>query len=269
MTPDQPLDPEPHRLLLGGHALSLTEEGRGRPVLLVHGLPGGVRDWRWLAPALLDQDPGLRLIRLDMPGFGGSDAALAPPAMDGLAGFLERVLDRLELASVVVIGHSFGTAIAVALAARCPDRVAALGLIAPIGPQPHRGYRATPAPRVLGAASAVPVLGDRLLAGLLRQAMVKGGFPRSTTRGDAQRTFQVLGAFRFDDHRQRLADVRCPTLLAWAEDDRLVEPERVVELEGCLPAGGRLPFDSGGHNLQKTRAVEIAEGMAGLVSSLG
>jgi hypothetical protein len=50
-----------------------------------------------------------------------------------------------------------------------------------------------------------------------------------------------------------------PLIQMRVQDDRVVEPrvsEAIIEI---APAGPRLHFDKGGHNIQKTRAVEIAE----------
>jgi len=77
MTPERPHDPEPQSL--GVHSLPVTHTDEGtRPpaIVLVHGLPGSVRDFRWLGAALRELAPEARVVRLDMPGFGGTDVRL-------------------------------------------------------------------------------------------------------------------------------------------------------------------------------------------------
>jgi pimeloyl-ACP methyl ester carboxylesterase len=53
--------------------LSFTDEGAqdASTLFAVHGVPGSVRDSRYLGPPLL---PFARLIRVDLPGSGGSEA---------------------------------------------------------------------------------------------------------------------------------------------------------------------------------------------------
>jgi len=68
-------DPEPRRAELPHGVVTYTDEGPAEaPVLIaVHGIPGSGRDFRYLAPQLL---PARRVVRVDLPGFGGSAPAL-------------------------------------------------------------------------------------------------------------------------------------------------------------------------------------------------
>ena len=64
-----PSDPEPKLLGVLGTELGFTDEGPAAalPVVTVAGVPGGVRDFRYLAPLLAER---YRVLRLDLPGFG-------------------------------------------------------------------------------------------------------------------------------------------------------------------------------------------------------
>lgn len=265
MTPAFPADPRPTELLLEGRRLSYSEEGdpQGHPLLFVHGLPGSHRDWRWLASALLAlPDPPFRLLRLDMPGFGGSELELAGPGIGELSAFLVRVMDALALQDLTLVAHSFGTP--QAIAAATDPRVSALALLAPIGLRPHQAYRAARSPELLDALSRVPLLGPAVIDPMFLRALIGMGFPRTTPLAAATRCIRMLGQFSFSDHAARCARLQVPTLLAWTGDDRMVEPAVVEELERGLPAGPRLRFEAGGHNLQKSQAVELAQGLRAL-----
>ncbi len=256
-TPVSPLDPDRCFLELPGGRLAYTDEGPlDAPVLLaIHGLPGSVRDWRWLAPTVVDR---CRLIRVDMPGLGQSDAGLAPPTAAAVADVLVSALDRLGVDCVVVLGHSFGSVVAVALAAAVPERVAGLGLLAGVGLRPHASFRATPMKIPLTVALSLPG-GAALLGPRLRDAIVRFGFPSSTTVAESVRTMQMVGRHRFSAHARRLRALTAPCLVAWADDDRLVEADIAAELAEILPPGPRLHFPEGGHNIQKSQAVELGE----------
>ena len=55
-------------------------------LLLVHGIPGSARDFRWLSHLLAEQ---ARTIRLEMPGFGGTPLATGPsPGVEARARFV-------------------------------------------------------------------------------------------------------------------------------------------------------------------------------------
>lgn len=254
MPPPSPSDPPRQHIDLDGQSLAFTDEGHGPPVLALHGLPGSVRDWRWLAPVLVAG--GLRVVRLDLPGFGESPAALAPPRVEALAAVALRAADALGLDRPWLLGHSFGGAFAAAAARQAGERVAGLALLASVGLTPHQGYRQLPAPALLAATARLPGMGV-LLGSALRAAMVRGGFPRSVTAADAERCLQILGGFHFAAHRDNVAALRLPTLVAWAADDPLVEARVGDALALASPPGPRLRFDEGGHNVQKSHAEEV------------
>src|SRR5262245_35090343 len=104
--------------------------GRGVPVVLIHSLAGNSGQW---APQLAHLRETRRAVAIDSRGHGGSDV----PA-DGRYGLrdhaedLRRVMDSREIRRAVVVGHSFGGGVAIALANLVPDRVAGIFFVDPI-----------------------------------------------------------------------------------------------------------------------------------------
>ena len=101
--------------------------GSGTPVVLLHGLLDSSEGWHEVASR--SERP---CYAIDLPGFGGSTC---PPyeRIGSYARDVGLVLDRLGLDRYVLVGHSFGGAVASALVEQRPDDVAALVLIAPAG----------------------------------------------------------------------------------------------------------------------------------------
>ncbi|MEE6178887.1 alpha/beta hydrolase [Mycobacterium sp. 050134] len=95
-------------------------------VLAVHGLTGHGQRWEHLAGYL----PGLAVAAPDLLGHGRSSWA-APWTIDANVGALAALLDQGADAPVLVVGHSFGGALAMHLAAARPDLVKALLLLDP------------------------------------------------------------------------------------------------------------------------------------------
>jgi pimeloyl-ACP methyl ester carboxylesterase len=98
----------------------------GPLVLVSHGTP----DTRWVARtgAEAARVAGVRLLCLNRPGYGASTAATTTPA--SVADDAMAVLDQRGEGPVAVLGMSVGGLYAAALAARHPERVAVLGLVA-------------------------------------------------------------------------------------------------------------------------------------------
>ncbi|MGH9887790.1 MAG: alpha/beta fold hydrolase, partial [bacterium] len=101
-------DPEVVRFARASGLLTFTDEGpRDAPALVaVHGIPGSVRDFRYLAPQV---SGALRVVRLDLPGFGGSTPeAFGVGSFDGRVRAVLELADHLGLAQFAVLGHSMG-----------------------------------------------------------------------------------------------------------------------------------------------------------------
>jgi pimeloyl-ACP methyl ester carboxylesterase len=258
MHPTHPSDPTPRTLERAAGALSYTDEGEGEVLLAVPGLPGSARDFRWLAPALTDH---MRVVRVTLPGFGASARSghRGMTIAERAAPVLE-LISALKLPPVTLLGHSSGATVVAHLGRHHPAQVRRCVLVASPGPEPHypRAVYRRLAPlfaRRAGRLALTP-----LQRGLYRAF----GFPRSLT--DRERMFTTLDAAAcdFDAHADNVRALTQPTLLCWAQDDRLI-PARLSEaLAALAPEGPRLCFEQGGHNLQKTQALEIAEAIRAL-----
>jgi len=100
--------------------------GSGTPLLLCSGIGISFEVFDLLVEAL---DPDLEIIRVDVPGVGGSPDRLLPYSFPELAGLLAGVLDRLGHAKVDVLGFSWGGALAQQFAVQCRDRCRRLILV--------------------------------------------------------------------------------------------------------------------------------------------
>ncbi|WP_442930364.1 alpha/beta fold hydrolase [Mycobacterium sp. NBC_00419] len=96
-------------------------------VLAIHGLTGHGRRWQALSDRHL---PGVALAAPDLLGHGRSPWS-APWSIDANVAALATLVEEQAGGPVVVVGHSFGGAVALHLAAACPDLVAGLVLLDP------------------------------------------------------------------------------------------------------------------------------------------
>jgi pimeloyl-ACP methyl ester carboxylesterase len=263
--PEQPSDPPLRHGAVAGRRFTWVEAGpaEGPCLVMVHGLPGSHRDFRWLAPPL--EAEGLRVVRLDMPGFGGSE--VIGPGLSALAEGLLACLDALALTRVVLVGHSFGGPQALVAASRDPERVRGLALLASVGLRPHQGLRLLRGLPLVNRGLATPLL-RRPLMDRVRTDFIRAGFSRATPDAEIRRSLRVVAGVDFSLIDRAVAALQVPTLLAACDDDRLIEAAIADELAAALPEGPRLRFATGGHNPQKTWACEIAEVLAPWATTL-
>lgn len=260
-TPALPRDPPLLSAETVAGPFTYTDEGRGPALVAIHGLPGSTRDFRWLGAALPQT---VRFIRLDLPGFGGTPLSTGPgPDLDARGAFVVSALEALGLDRCLVIGHSMGGGVAISAAAQAPGRVAALGLLASIGLRPHQMLRRFLGPKWMERATDLPLLGGPMLA-LFKASLRSVGFPASLTDAEVKHTLRCVAAVDFATQARNTTKLSVPTLSAWAEDDTFIERAVFEEHAAKLPAGPRLTFPRGGHNLQKSHAVELAAALAEL-----
>jgi lipase len=98
----------------------------GRPVVALHGVTGHARRWGVLAEHL----PELRMVAVDLRGHGHSPKT-PPWGFEQHVADVLAVMDDHGLERAPLIGHSFGGAIALHVAAAAPERVEKLVLVDP------------------------------------------------------------------------------------------------------------------------------------------
>jgi pyruvate dehydrogenase E2 component (dihydrolipoamide acetyltransferase) len=237
--------------------LGRDDQGEGEPLVLLHGVATSRLVWsRVIAPLARRR----RVIALDVPGFG--ESAPAGPGFE-LERVADMLLDGLGLQRFDLVGHSLGGAVAVATAARHPDAVEKLVLVAPAGLEPRPARVAA----ALGAAAERAVYARRVLGYQLvarargRQAMFgatvadAGRLHPEDARllldasGGARRVSSGVRRALEADLRDDLAAAPMPVGVIWGAADRVVpyaglealrrlRPDALVE---TLPGTGHIP----------------------------
>jgi pimeloyl-ACP methyl ester carboxylesterase len=219
--------------------LALERHGDGPALVLVHGLGATRAIWRHVLGLL----PGT-VVALDVPGFGASPAA-------GPGFVLEEVADAIaaELPEAFdLVGHSLGGAVALTLAARHPERVRRLVLVAPAGLRPYPAVvggvagalsESVNALRRAGAPLADLAWGRRVLLGVgtrdpaaLAPSEVRMlvGASRGATRVRA-----ALATVAATDLRPALRSLPLPVGAVWGSHDRVIPRGSLDALRSCRP----------------------------------
>ena len=88
-----------------GANIFYTDEGSGKPVVLIHGFLENASMWNNLKPHISKKN---RVITIDLLGHGQSDCLGYIHTMEELAETIEAVLSHLNIISSILIGHSLG-----------------------------------------------------------------------------------------------------------------------------------------------------------------
>ena len=110
----------------GQHLLRAKGDGDGVPIVLVHGWPGGIIEFRELIPLLAGA--GHDVIVPSLPGFGFSEPLDPPPNAARMAALIGDLMANLDYERYALQGGDWGSPISFQLAYQRPERVAALHL---------------------------------------------------------------------------------------------------------------------------------------------
>ena len=263
MRPAQPLDLD--RRVIGGTVgpLVSAEAGEGPTILLVHGAPGTIRDFRWLTPVL---SKWARVIVVDMPGYGLAHPTRFPETLSGRTAYLSEILDVYGVKRCVAIGHSFGSWAVANLGLREPERVLGVGMISPVGISMHQGLKRFRIRQLFKLRHLSPFR-EPLLT-LLHRGFSRSGFPGAEVH-DVERVLDVLDAMDFEAYAEVVESLKTPVWLVHCEDDPLIEHSIVLELIHALSDRDYLTLSAGGHNPQRDFAIELAASLQHWVISRG
>jgi pimeloyl-ACP methyl ester carboxylesterase len=259
------------------HVVELGEKSEAPPIAVIHGAGCNLEDMRLALGERLAVRH--RVILIDRSGMGWStrsDKNGNSPAYQ--AAMLRGVLDRLEVKRAVIVGHSWGGAMAARFALDFPDRVAALVLLAaPLYPIPRKAtwlyvLFATPyAGWIYARTLALPVgivfLGLALASAFLPQLPPRHYLKRSAA-------FLLLRPSTFLANARDMADLtshlatqaaRYPTLampilLMTGYFDLVVQPMRnAFAFATALPRAKLVTLAGIGHMLHHTATDQVIE----------
>ena len=250
-----------------GTRVGWERSGAGPGLVVMHGGGRAAKHYRALAAALADR---FTVLLVDRRG-RGMTGPIRPG--DGVQAELEDLSAVMEATGVRdVFGHSGGAATALQLAPRLPVRRLAL-YEPPVGAPFPRWW----VPKFEAAlANDRPVLAMVLLAQGLQMGAPQWLPPavleapiRPFVRGELRREMaQLLATMPHElellkpllDHPERVAEVRCPTLLMGGAKSPRYLLDALGFLERTIPGARRVTFPDVGHNAPDIQAPKVVAG---------
>ena len=272
-------------LELNGVRLHYVERGSGDPLVLLHGNGSMIQDFE--TSGLIDlAAKNYRVIVFDRPGFGHSDRprnVVWTP--DAQAELIKDALGRLRISNAIVLGHSWGASVAVALALRFPALVR--GLVLASGYY----YPSIRADVVASAAPSLPLIGDILchtLSPLISRAawpLVMGkifgpksvpekfaGFskemalrPSQIRAAAAESTMMIPDAFRT---RHQYANLKMPVVIIAGDKDGLIDTDtQSARLHSDISQSRFHRIPGNGHMIQQTATDQLMSAISEIADS--
>ena len=258
-----------------GVRLHYLEAGAGTPVLLLHGNGAMAEDW--VVSGVFDRLAATnRVIAFDRPGFGYS---ARPRTAIWSAGRQARLmgdaLRRLDMSAAIVVGHSWGSIVALEMALQRPEQVARLVLLSGFY------YPEARADVALTMGTALPVVGDVMantvspvLGWVLRNKVFRALFRPAPVGWRFDHEFPLGLSLRPGQMRATAKDTglmipaalalrgrrgaRVPTMIAAGPGDRIVDFARHSgRLHGDIAGSALHRIEGAGHMVHHTSPGEV------------
>lgn len=206
------------------------------PIILIHGFTASTYVWRTVAPMLADA--GSHVIAIDLLGFGYSEKPRwFDYSIDSQARMVSRFMDRIGLGRAVIVGSSYGGAVAATLALDYAERVEKLVLVDPVSNDRVKNHPILRICSVPGIGEAIaPFLADT--KAFHRHRMRRTLSPANHHLISRDRVDSIARPIAAADaHHSLLATSRNwhadritydahlishPTLIIWGEDDKVI-----------------------------------------------
>ncbi|HEU4412378.1 MAG TPA: alpha/beta fold hydrolase [Polyangiaceae bacterium] len=231
----------------------------GGPVVFLHGIASSASSFGTVLGRLRGRVP--RIVALDAPGHGFSDAPRAPLSPELYFESVAEALDAIIDEPALLVGNSLGGAMALRYAAERPENVRALVTCSPGGAPAAEGELEGLLARfdLRGRGDALAFLGRLYHRPPWYAPLLADDVHYLLTRPAVRQFFAAVTPGSFLKPGE-LAAVRAPALVIWGKGDRLLAPRDLAFFREHLPPGARFEEpDHFGHSPQLEWPIELAE----------
>ena len=241
------------KTIVNNLAVEYMDQGQGPVILMLHGWKDTLHTFDAVAPILLDR---CRVVRLDLPGFGGSDLPPGPWKLDDYAAFVKAFCEKLQFPIDTLVGHSLGGRITIKGVASGTLTPRAIVLISSAGIAKRVTVRNIFLRIVAKVGKAVTAVWPMsLFRHPLRRKLYENIGSDYFAAGALKDTF--LNIIK-EDLESAASSITIPALLIWGREDTTTPLEDGKRLQ-TLIKGSRLEIiDGAGHFVHRERSNHVA-----------
>ena len=250
--------------------------GKGRPLVLIHGVWASHEWWRWLVPALARN---YYVITPDVRGHGQSSPLKSAYTVNGFAKDLDLLLQSMGIHEVVLVGWSMGGIISLEYGLNYPSKVKALILIATRGHRNPKLKRRIILQYLQARLSLLmdftaPRKYDRASGGFPRQKIwlerevekmlspeaskeVQGWVMSDIKNNPSENYFEVAKSIWNWGADKKLKGIKVPTLIMVGDKDTRMPPRFSRLLHATIPNSRLIIVEDAGHCLPMERPEQV------------
>jgi pimeloyl-ACP methyl ester carboxylesterase len=262
--------------------LAVTDHGKGRPILLLHGFATSSFTWQAVEPELARRH---RVIAVDLRGFGASEKPIDDHySVFDQADAIQAFIEQENLKDLTIVGHSFGGGVTLALALKALEQkssrirnivlidsiaykqpipiffnllkipmLAEVGMtLVPPAVQAEQGLRLAYYDRGKITERAIAEYASNLYSSEAKHALTK--------------TVEQIIPPNIDEIAGRYGDIKLPALVMWCKDDRVVPAIFGRRLKADLPSAELIVFSNCGHMPQEEKPEDTARAIEGFLA---
>lgn len=230
---------------IDGLKINYEDEGTGKTLLFLHGWGSSLQSFRCITDQIKDT---YRIIRLDFPGFGGSDCPPEPWNVDDYVDLTRKFIKSLGLDCVNLIGHSFGGRVIIKMASSQNDfKIDKIVLVDSAGIMPVKTLKKRIRTRVFKIGKGIlliPFIKKAFPDALEKYRRMFGSADYNNASGVIRDTMvRVVN----EDLEPYLPSIKYPTLLIWGDQDTATPMRDAKIMESKIPDAGLVVVEGGEH----------------------
>jgi len=249
-----------NKINVNGVEIAYDRQGKGTPLVLLHGFPLDHHLWDDVVPLLEDS---FDLIVPDLRGFGESTTVDTLYTTEDLASDIAGLLDQVGIEKTAIAGHSMGGYVALAFARLYPEKISGLGLVSTqaLADSPERKegrYKSAADVAEKGIGGVVDGMTTKFTSDERLQEFARKSMER-------QQPAAYIGGLKAmaerSDSTSLLASIEYPVVIIHGDADALIPVERGQEMKDTISHAHFVKIKDAGHVPMLEAAQETANGL--------